>query len=94
MNRFKLHIYINHLKGGIYYYLNCHDLINKWTEYGNNFYGIDALFFLKQSVFLAIICQHYETSESEGFWEEPPQPQPEIILKFYIIYGTNPSQPL
>lgn len=34
MNRFKLQIYINHLKEGVYYYLNCHDLINKWTEYG------------------------------------------------------------
>ena len=43
------------------------------------FYGIDALFFLKKSVSLAIICQHYEVSESEGFWEESPQPQPEII---------------
>lgn len=31
----------------------------------------------------------YEVSESEGFWEESPQPQPQIDLLFYIIFEND-----
>ncbi len=31
----------------------------------------------------------YEVSESKGFWEESPQPQPQIDLLFYIIFEND-----
>ena len=34
----------------------------------------------------------YEVSESEGFWEESAQPQPEINLVFYIIFESDGKQ--
>ena len=34
----------------------------------------------------------YEVSESEGFWEEYPQPQSEINLLFYIIFEREGKQ--